>query len=71
MRDHCAPCWWHVFLADLATKGIGADTLAVELSARVWPYRCEDFPDEEPETLMWLGCACYQRDDAGQVWCAR
>ena len=38
---HCAPCWWHVMLADLETKGIGADTLAVELSEVCWPHLCE------------------------------
>lgn len=29
----------------------------------MFPWLCEDFPDETPETLGWLGCACFQLEE--------
>jgi hypothetical protein len=31
-----------------------------EAVEELWPELCEDFPEETPDVLMWLGCCCYE-----------
>ena len=48
-------CWQvHAQLSELGKSQMRGGALA-----RAWPHLCEDFPDEEPETLGWLGCCCW------------
>lgn len=40
LRDHCAPCVWHVFLAKLKTPEL--QQMAWKLSRRTWPTPCSE-----------------------------
>jgi hypothetical protein len=55
----------------MRSLGDGWEPILLAQQKAMFPHLCEDFPDETPETLGWIGCACWQRDDAGQVRCAR